>query len=248
VRAVVRLLLLCILFLAAPAFGRTEVPDLRSPVTDTAGLLSASAAEQLEADLLAYQKQTGHQFAFLSVENLDGTTIEDFGQEVGKAWRLGDEKRDDGLILLVAKEDRAVRIEVGYGLEGVVTDALSSRIIRRTIVPAFRAGSFDTGIRQGFAELMRAAEGEALTDQKAPPEAHGPRWVRWLPMIIILVVWILGSMGGPPGGRRYRSYGGLGGFPLGGGFGGRGWGGGGGFGGFSGGGGGFGGGGASGRW
>jgi uncharacterized protein len=248
VRAVMRLLLLFVLLFALPASARTEVPKLVTPVTDTAALLSPAAAQELEASLLSYQKQTGHQFAFLSVPSLDGTTIEDFGQEVGKAWRLGDEKRDDGLMLLVSKNDRAVRVEVGYGLGGVVTDALSSRIIRQTIVPAFRAGDFDVGVRQGFEQLMRAAQGEALAEEK--PQRHSaPWWIRLLPIFLMLLVFLLRSGSGPWGGGRYRS---MGGFPLGGfgggGFGGRSFGGGGFGGGFSGGGGGFGGGGASGRW
>ena len=245
-RAVMRLLLLFVLLFALPASARTEVPKLVSPVTDTAALLSPAAAQELEASLLSYQKQTGHQFAFLSVQNLDGTTIEDFGQEVASAWRLGDQKRDDGLILLVSKDDRAVRVEVGYGLEGVVPDAVAARIIRQTIVPAFRQSDYDAGVRGGFEQLMRAAQGEALAEKQ--PRGHSaPWWIRLLPIGLMLLVFLLRSGSGPFGGGRYRS---LGGFPLGGfgggGFGGRG---GGGFGGgFSGGGGGFGGGGASGRW
>jgi uncharacterized protein len=245
VRAVMRLLLLFVLLFALPASARTEVPKLVTPVTDTAALLSPAAAQELEASLLSYQKQTGHQFAFLSVPSLDGTTIEDFGQEVASAWRLGDQKRDDGLILLVSKDDRAVRVEVGYGLEGVVPDAVAARIIRQTIVPAFRQSDYDAGVRGGFEQLMRAAQGEALAEKQ--PRGHSaPWWIRLLPIGLMLLVFLLRSGSGPFGGGRYRS---LGGFPLGGfgggGFGGRG---GGGFGGFSGGGGGFGGGGASGRW
>lgn len=244
-RAALRLLFLLVLFLPFGAFARTEVPKLSAPVTDTAGILSASAAQALDAELRAYQNKTGHQFAFLSVQNLDGTTIEDLGQEVASAWRLGDQKRDDGLILLVAKDDRAVRIEVGYGLEGVVPDAVAARIIRQTIVPALRAGDYDTGVRNGFEQLMRAAQGEALAE-KQPQRHSAPWWIRLLPIGLMLLVYLLRSGSGPWGGGRYRS---LGGFPLGG-FGGGGFGGrGGGFGGgFSGGGGGFGGGGASGRW
>jgi len=252
--AVVRLLLaLLLLLVPGSALGGPKVPKLESPVTDTAGLLSPAARQELEKALLAYQSSTGHQFAFVSVPNLDGTTIEDFGQEVGKAWRLGDAKRDDGLILLVARTERAVRVEVGYGLEGAVPDAVSARIIRQTIVPAFRQGDFDGGVLGGFERLMHAAKGEALGEKKRPAIVPDARWVRWLPIAIILILYLFGSMGGPRGGRR--RLGGLGGggmgglgFPMlgSGGFGGRSGGFGGG--GFGGGGGGFGGGGASGRW
>jgi uncharacterized protein len=251
VRAVLRLLAFLVLFVPLSAVARTEVPKLETPVTDTAALLSPAAAQQLRAVLLAYQEQTGHQFAFLSVQNLDGTTIEDLGQEAGKAWRLGDAKRDDGLVLLVAKDERAVRIEVGYGLEGVIPDAVAARIIRQTIVPAFRQGAFDQGVQQAFEQLLRAAQGEALQAEKAPQAKSKASWLRLLPLLIMLVLYLLGSMSGPRGGGRGRlgGFGGfLGGYALGGGFGGGRGGGGGGFGGFSGGGGGFGGGGASGRW
>jgi uncharacterized protein len=249
VRAAFWPLAFLLLFLPLSASARTEVPKLETPVTDTAALLSPAAAQELRALLLAYQQRTGHQFAFLSVQDLDGTTIEDLGQEAGKAWGLGDAKRDDGLILLVAKDERAVRIEVGYGLEGAIPDAVAARIIRQTIVPAFRQGAFDQGVRQGFEALLRAAEGEAVQAEKPPRTQAKGGWIRLLPLLIILVLYLFGSMSGPRGGRRLGGLGGLGGFPLGGGFGGGGRGfGGGGFGGFSGGGGGFGGGGASGRW
>lgn len=242
--AFVHLLLVALLWplsaLAAPA-----VPALSSPVTDQAGILSAGVRGDLERTLLDYQKQTGHQFAFLSVIELDGTAIEDFGQQVATAWRLGDEKRDDGLILIVVREERAVRVEVGYGLEGVIPDALAARVIRQTIVPAFREGRFDDGVRGGFEQLMRAAEGEALREGKEPTARQAAGWIRWLPIVIILILYLFGSMSGPRGGRR--RLGGLGGmgFPLGGFGGGSRSFGGGGFGGM---GGGFGGGGASGRW
>lgn len=246
-RAVLRLLAFLVLFSPLSAVARTEVPKLETPVTDTAGLLSPTVVQELRTQLLAYQERTGHQFAFLSVQNLDGTTIEDLGQEAGKVWRLGDAKRDDGLVLLVAKAERAVRIEVGYGLEGAIPDAVAARIIRQTIVPAFRQGAFDQGVRSGFEQLMRAAEGEALAAEKPAKAAPKAGWIRLLPLLIIVVLYLFGSMSGPRGGRRgLGGMGGLGGFPLGGGFGGGRSGG--GFGGFSGGGGGFGGGGASGRW
>ena len=235
-----------ILLLPLSAVAAPAVPHLKSPVTDEAGLLSAGVRGDLERSLLDYQKQTGHQFAFLSVGELDGTAIEDFGQQVASAWRLGDEKRDDGLILIVAREERAVRIEVGYGLEGVIPDALAARVIRQTIVPAFREGRFDQGVRGGFEQLMRAAEGEALGEDKGPTAVPIGGWIRWLPIVIVLLLYLFGSMSGPRGGRRrLGGFGGIGYPPLGG-FGGSGRGfGGGGFGGM---GGGFGGGGASGRW
>lgn len=238
-------LFLVLVSLSFCVLGAPSVPRLSSPVTDSAGLLSAGAKRELETTLLAYQQQTGHQFAFLSVTELDGTSIEDLGQEVAKAWRLGDEKRDDGLIVLVAKTERAVRIEVGYGLEGAVPDAVAARIIRETIVPEFRQGKFDQGVLGGFSQLMRAAEGEALREAETPTAVTGARLVRWLPIAIILILYLFGSMSGPRGGRRrLGGFGGLG-FPMLGGFGGGRSSGGGGFSGL---GGGFGGGGASGRW
>jgi uncharacterized protein len=225
-------------FFATPAFAvGPEVPELRARVTDLGALLSATEAAKLEATLAAYETKTGHQFAFLSIPSLEGDVIDSYSLRVVEKWKLGDAKRDDGLLLLVAVKDRKARIEVGYGLEGAVSDAFASRVIRYELTPAFKESAYAVGIERSFEALMKAAEGEAVRvgPEKAPPGKERS-WFRFLPLLLIVLLvvsgrggmlpWLLLAGGG--GGRR---------------------GGGGGFGGFSGGGGGgFGGGGASGDW
>lgn len=232
-----------------------DVPPLRAHVNDQAGLLPSDRAAALEARLAAYEQRTGQQFALLTVPTLDGDSIEEFGIRVGEQWKLGHKGEDDGLILLIATNDRAMRIEVGYGLEGSVPDAIAARVIREVLAPAFRQGDFAGGIDSAFGALMHAASGGKEGD--APQPVHEPRAARrrapaafgFLPFLLFVLFALLG------GGRRgfRRRHGGfwigptIGGGFGGGGFGGGGFGGGGG-GGFRGGGGGFGGGGASGSW
>jgi uncharacterized protein len=188
----------------------------------------------------------------LTVPSLEDDPIEDFSLRVVEAWQLGAAQRDDGLLLLVAVAERRVRIEVGYGLEGEIPDALTARIIRGQIQPAFRRGDYATGIEEAFRQLMRLAEGEPYT-----PERQGGYLTGWVILLIfvglaLLLLWAASSQTGrapsaaerPARGRRHSDDLWIGGHPRGG------WGGGGcgGGGGFGGGGGGFGGGGASGGW
>jgi uncharacterized protein len=138
-------------------------------VTDLTGTLSAGQQAALEQKLAAFEARKGAQVAVLIVPTTQPEEIEQYGIRVAEAWKLGREKADDGAILLVAKEDRALRIEVGYGLEGALTDALSNRIIDETIVPHFRAGDFFGGIDAGVDRMLAVIDGEPLP----PPE---PGW------------------------------------------------------------------------
>jgi uncharacterized protein len=230
-----------------------DVPPLAGRVVDRAAILSADEAARLDARLAAYEKETGQQFALLTEPSLEGDSLEGFSIRVVDAWKLGKKGKDDGLLLLVVPKDRKVRVEVGRGLEGDVTDAVSSRIIRNVIGPAFRGGKYAAGIDAAFSALMRAASGK---DPGVPEEpAEGAPAPQKFPVGLLVVVALLFFLPLVLGGRR-RGYGGFwGGFGSGmffgggfrgGGFGGGGFGGGGG--GFSGGGGGFGGGGSSGSW
>jgi uncharacterized protein len=231
-----------------------EPPVLSGRVNDYANLLPAQSKQALDARLAAHEAKTGHQFAVLTIPSLEGDSLEDFSIKTVEKWKLGHAKVDDGLLLLVAEREHRVRIEVGYGLEGHITDALSSRIIRNTIVPAFRQNDYAGGIEQGMSALLRADGDEqpgAPTPRAAPPSGGGSSLfllVMLLP-VLGLLLWLRGT--GSSGGYGGRGgYGGYGGYWGGGGYGGGSWGGGGGGGGggFSGGGGDFGGGGASGSW
>ena len=238
--------LLCVFVLWAPgvAWAR-DVPPLRGHVNDTADMLSDAAEQQLEQKLVSYEQKTHHQFALLTIDSLDGDALEDFSIRVVEAWKLGQKGKDDGLLLLVAKRERKLRVEAGYGLEGDVTDAFSAQVIRNVLTPALRAGNAEQGIQKAFDALMQKAAGEAVPESAIAPPARKssqPSGFALFALLFFLLPFILPLIF--LRGRARRTgflLGGLGGWQ------GSGWGGRGG-GGWGGGGGGFGGGGSSGSW
>lgn len=157
--------------LAASAAAAFEVPRLERRVTDLAELMSAAAVARLEADLERLERETGAQVAVLTVPSLGGVPIEDASIRVAEAWRLGREAEDDGVLLLVARDERRIRIEVGYGLEPVLTDAESGRIIDNVLRPAFRAGDFSGGIERAVTVIGAEIRGTGTAPVR--PEDDG---------------------------------------------------------------------------
>jgi uncharacterized protein len=149
---------------AAAQQSLQPVPPLQARVTDLTGTLTAAQQAQFESELAAFQARKGAQVAVLIVATTQPEQIEQYSIRVVEAWKLGREKPDDGVLLLVAKEDRTVRIEVGRGLEGAVTDLVSKRIIDEAIVPMFRQGDYAGGIRAGLDRLTGVIEGEPLPE------------------------------------------------------------------------------------
>src|SRR3990167_45375 len=139
-----------------------EVPPLRGRLNDLAGLLPAERARALEERLARFERETGHQVALLTIASLEGEDLEGFSIRVAENWKIGKKGFDNGVILLISKNDRKLRIEVGYGLEGVLPDALASRIIREIIVPRFRANDYAGGVEAGVEAIMRVTRGEPL--------------------------------------------------------------------------------------
>ena len=230
---------------AEPAF-----PALTGRVVDTAGLLDAASTQQLDSMLKAHEQATGDQLVVVTVPDLGGDSIEDYGYRLGRHWGIGQKGKDNGALLIVAQQERRLRIEVGYGLEDRLTDAQSSVIINSVITPAFRKGAFADGIVAGVSAMLQVLGGDPLAEpQRATGGRSGHESVPWgAGMVILLIVFVLVVQGlGSGGGSRRGGRGGGFGGGLGGGFGGGGFGGGGG-GGFGGGGGSFGGGGSSGGW
>ena len=156
-----------LLLLAAGAGAQVEVPPLTRRVTDLTGTLSAGEQNALEATLRNFEEKKGSQIAVLIVPTTAEEAIEQYSIRVFDRWKLGRKKIDDGVLLLVAKNDRRLRIEVGYGLEGALPDAIAKRIIEEVITPQFRAGNFYGGISAGVDRIIRTVEGEPLP---APPE------------------------------------------------------------------------------
>jgi uncharacterized protein len=236
-----------LLVLLAPSLSWAEAPVLRSYVTDLAGVLAAQDRDRLEAFLQDYDAKSGNQFVVLIVQSLEGGSIEEYALSVAETNRIGREGEDNGLLFLVAVGDRKMRFEVGYGLEGVLTDAFTSVIISDVVAPEFRRGDYAAGIIAGMSTAVKAASGELTLAQSPRREREKKEGGNLFGLIIFLVILFFvlkGNRGRGGGGIWFIGPFGGGGGGLGGG----GFGGGGGFSGFSGGGGSFGGGGSSGSW
>jgi uncharacterized protein len=152
-----------------------EIPPLKARVTDLTGTLTAEQRSALEQTLAEFERRKGAQLAVLMVATTQPETIEQYAVRVEEAWKLGRKGVDDSLLLVIAKNDRRLKIETGYGLEGVVPDAVAKRVIEDDIVPRFKQGDFYGGIRAGMDRLMRLVEGEKLPPPAARshPQAQG---------------------------------------------------------------------------
>jgi uncharacterized protein len=164
------------LVLSVAAIGRAlEPPPLEGRVNDLAGLLDDAARERIEQQLAQLEQDTGAQVAVLTVPSLEGGSLEDLSLRVVEAWRLGREGVDDGALLVVAVGERQLRLEVGYGLEGVLPDAIARRIVDGVIVPRLQQGDFAGGIEAGLASVAARIRGES--DPAAlPPPAPSAAW------------------------------------------------------------------------
>jgi len=160
---------LALLALAGGVRAEVAVPPLKARVTDLTGTLSAEQKSKLEGELQALETKKGSQIAVLLVPTTAPETIEQYSIRVAEQWKLGRKGVDDGVLLLVAKNDRALRIEVGYGLEGVIPDAVAKRVVSDVIVPHFKQGDFYGGIEAGVDRLIRLVDGEPLP----PPSRTG---------------------------------------------------------------------------
>ncbi|MGH6890125.1 MAG: TPM domain-containing protein [Rhizomicrobium sp.] len=238
--------LACLVLAISSAQAALTFPPLTGRVVDDAHILSAQTQDQLTQLLAQEDKQTGNQIVVATLPSLEGTTIEQYGYQLGRAWGIGQKGKNNGAILIVVPSTHQVRIEVGYGLEGQITDAQSRVIIDEFMLPAFRRGDYDSGVTAGTQAIIKVLGGVKLPSENenaSDGNRGGGMSFPW-PLIMILIWIVFGRFFWPLlflGGGWGRGWGG--GFGAGG-FGGGGFGGG----GFSGGGGSFGGGGASGSW
>ncbi|HET6567998.1 MAG TPA: TPM domain-containing protein [Rhodothermales bacterium] len=239
------------------------VPSQGQLVVDQAGMLSASEEQALNQELIAYDDSTSNQIVVVTIPTLNGADPINYAVSLGRKWGVGQEGKDNGVVMLIGRDDHTITIAVGYGLEGAIPDALADRIRRNVMVPLFRQGRFYEGISAGVHALIQAAAGEFEADEQTRRRGGGGLNATTIFILLIIAFFVIsavsnrgGGGGKGGGGRRYRRgvgfppviiWGGGFGGGRGGGFGGGGFGGGGGgFGGF--GGGSFGGGGASGGW
>jgi uncharacterized protein len=244
--------LAALFLLITPVAAAPTFPALTGRVVDQANILSPTVEADLTQKLAALEAGTSRQLVVVTLASLQGYEISDYGYQLGRAWGIGQKKLNNGALFIIAPQERAVRVEVGYGLEPILTDALSSVIIQSQVLPNFRQGNMEAGVQAGTAALIQQlslerseaeARAAAAAKQRGSQQDEIPDWLAMLLILGVFGFMFYQSWAHP--GRR-----GGGGGPY---YGGGGWGGGGGRGGFGGGGcggggGGFGGGGASGRW
>ena len=193
-----------LLLASLPAWAQqaAAIPALTSPVVDTTGTLGAEQKQQLEQQALALQQRKGSQLQVLVVASTQPETIEQYTQRVFDQWQLGRKGIDDAVILVVAKDDRRVRIQPGYGLEGVIPDAIANRIIQEYLAPKFRAGDYGGGIAAATAQLVRLVDGEELpapvSDNRGAQGDGSGDWIFALVAAFIAASFIRGILGKAP--------------------------------------------------
>jgi uncharacterized protein len=185
-----------------------DFPALSGRVVDDAGILDEETRAALTQKLAAFEARTTDQLVVVTLKSLQGTSIEDFGVELGRHWQIGQRDKNNGVLLLVAPNERRVRIEVGYGLEGALTDAVSRLIIENGITPRFRAGDFAGGITRGVDDIISVLSGDAeewkaraarRPDTVSPTDStrNDSIWpVIWVVLVVMLVVFICSMLAG----------------------------------------------------
>lgn len=202
-RSVLVALIIAGVALATPAFAASPLPQPTGYVNDYAGVLSAETRASLESELAAFNASTTNEVAVVTVPSMNGDYIEHYAVTVFKDWGIGTKKNNNGVLLLVAKEERKIRIEVGYGLEGALPDSVAQSIINNDITPALKNGDYDTGLTQGARTIMAATRGEytASETQNAfdpiPFIFFGFIALQWLAAILARSksVWLGGLIG-----------------------------------------------------
>lgn len=176
-----------LLLLAFPAFSQVPVPQLTAPVIDQTSTLTPQQVASIEQTLRAFHERKGSQIQVLIVPTTQPEAIEQYSIRVVESWQLGRQGVDDGVLLLVAKDDRAVRIEVGYGLEGALPDVIANRIVEQVVVPRFRQGDFAGGIVEGIDRIIAVIEGEPLPEPQRRTQPSGEGIGSALPLLLMLV-------------------------------------------------------------
>ena len=195
-----RLMLLVVLLftLVVPGFLRAamEVPTLTARVNDHADMLARATEQQLESVLADLEREESTQLAVLTIPTLQGENLEEYSLKVAESWGLGQKSRDNGALLLIVKNDRKLRIEVGYGLEGRLTDLVSGRIIRDIITPRFRNGNFDQGVIDGVGAMIAAVRGEFSGESATRSQQPVPADFSGMLVFFAFAFFILGKIFG----------------------------------------------------
>jgi len=180
------LLLIC----AAPLFAALHFPALTGRVVDEAHVLSPSAVSALDQTLADYERGTTNQVVVVTVPSLQDTSIEDYGYQLGRFWDIGQKEKNNGVLLIVAPQEHKVRIEVGYGLEGTLTDAASSEIVQGIILPQFRAGRIEKGVIDGTQAIVDVLGGKSIPGHQYTNQANEPTPVQAV-LWLLFLLWFL---------------------------------------------------------
>lgn len=178
------------------AFAQSVLPELREPVTDLTATLSSEEVIALNQQLLNLHKTKGTQLAVVIVSTTESEAIEAYSLRLAEKWKLGRKGIDDGVLLLIAKDDRELRIEVGYGLEGVLTDVICKRIIEEIIIPEFKQNNFYQGIQAGVNQIIKVIDGETLPEPKKISVEEPYSIMAFLAIAILAVIKFLRSLFG----------------------------------------------------
>jgi len=193
-KKIVTIFILGLCCLPLTAYG-LEVPKLKGYVNDYAGMISPSVRSKIEEDLRTFEQSDSTQIVILTIPSLEGENIEEFGIKVAEAWKIGHQGKDNGVLFIVSKEERKIRIEVGRGLEGKLTDLMAGRMIDQVIKPRFKQGDFDGGFITGVSALVAGVRGEFKAGQR-PAQRRQRGFPPFLTILIFLGVFtlILGSI------------------------------------------------------
>ncbi|MEZ5785008.1 MAG: YgcG family protein [Xanthobacteraceae bacterium] len=204
-RLAIALTAACVVLLSALSAHALTFPPLTGRVVDEAGILDPATKQALEQKLADFEAKTTGQFVVVTLKSLQGTSIEDFGYQLGRHWQIGQKDKNSGVLLIVAPNERKVRIEVGYGLEGNLTDAVSRLIIENAILPRFRANDYAGGISRGVDDIIQAAtvnpEEWRSRAQKRPDHQSSSVDVFMVILLLIVFVMIVRSVS-----RQSRAY------------------------------------------
>ena len=162
-----RLALIAAMFLLAPFSFGADIPFLTGRVTDNADILSKETRRTITESLKAHEQKTGNQIAVLTIPSLEAESIEEYAVAVFNSWKLGQKGKDNGILVVVAPNDRRMRIEVGYGLEGTIPDGLAGNIIRTLMTPQFKTGNYNDGIQSGIKAIIEVLEGRKIATEES---------------------------------------------------------------------------------
>ena len=175
------------------AAQEVQVPPLSGRVVDAAGVLDGTQKQALENRLEAFELRKGTQIVVLIIDSTVPEPIESFGIRVAESWKVGRKGVDDGLLIIVASDDRAMRIEVGYGLEGIIPDATAKRLIEEVFIPGFRVGDFNQGLSAGLDRIMALIDGEPLPPPKQRGRAGGLQSLEGYFVVFMMLVFVVGG-------------------------------------------------------